>query len=118
MDKSTGQVMDGALAGPRNQSYYDSLFAQNKNLNANATDISKNLSKDVSKIGSNAGIRTLGGGTNYAKNSMNAAYQSGLNAGAKFGRTMGRIGMAGAAVGGTYLLGKGLGLWGNNKKED
>ena len=28
---------------------------------------------------------------------------------------VGKMGMIGAAAGGTYLLGKGLGLWGNNK---
>ena len=77
-------------------------FTSEASKSVNAENVQK--TKDIFNNGVEKGSKSVGIGGGI-KNTWNKA------------GTMGKVGMGAAAVGGTYLLGKGLGLWGNSKKE-
>ena len=115
------ELVSGASAGPRSQSYYDSL-AKEFGSETNENLIKKN--KGI-KVGSDVGTRNLGGTTVYnktapklnlqqvAQSSYNRGQSSvGIKRGAlntwnRMGR-MGKAGTVAAGIGGVYLMGKGL----------
>ena len=98
-----------------------------------------NIKADAAEAASRASRKEVGQVfnkevTSIAKNANQKGYQAGMKAGINQGAksvgvigglkntwrntgTMGKAGMGAAAVGGTYILGKGLGLWGNKKEE-
>lgn len=122
------QVVSGANAGKRSQSYYDSLDWGDPKKVSNKDLINSN--KGI-KVGSDQGTRNLGGQTVYNKTprmSTQQVAQSSFNRGqASVGikqgamntwNRMGKMGKAGtiaAGATGAYLLGKGL--FGGKKKD-
>lgn len=122
-----GKIMNGATDNvKRDQNYYDSLAKELKNGQGGGLS---GIDPNAAKLGSNAGVRTVGGQTRYDNpikkgDIYNMGFKKGQNSvGLRQGamntwRNMGTFGKAATVAGGVALLGGAAKLISDKNKDN